>query len=43
MAEVPIHRIGVMRKASRGQRLVVLKSNDGRHISLEPVGWEHFR
>jgi thiamine-monophosphate kinase len=44
---VPIHRIGMMRKATRQQPLIAmksnLKSNSGRHISIDPRGWEHFR
>ncbi len=43
LAGVPINRIGTMRKASRSQPLIALKGNDGRHISVEPGGWEHFR
>jgi thiamine-monophosphate kinase len=43
LAGVPIHRIGVMRTASRSQPLIALKCNDGRHISLEAGGWEHFK
>lgn len=43
LAGVPIHQIGTMRKASPRQPLVVLNCNDGRHISVQPGGWEHFR
>jgi len=43
IAGVPIHGIGTMRRPSRGQPLILLKMRDGRRITVQPGGWEHFR
>jgi thiamine-monophosphate kinase len=40
---VPVHRIGVLRKAARNQPLILLNTRDGRSIRIPPAGWEHFR
>ncbi|MGA7352466.1 MAG: thiamine-phosphate kinase [Acidobacteriaceae bacterium] len=43
IAGVPIHRIGTMRRSSRGQPMIVLNTHGGRQIPIKPGGWEHFR
>jgi thiamine-monophosphate kinase len=40
---VPIHCIGVIRKATRNQPRILLKTHEDRRIPLQPAGWQHFR
>lgn len=42
IAGTPIHRIGIVRRAGRKNRLL-LRTLDDRALPLEPAGWEHFR
>ena len=42
IAGVPVRCIGIMQAHPGGQPRIVLKGNDGRHISLHPGGWQHF-
>ncbi len=39
---VPIHRIGVLRKRTRKQPLILLNTPDGRRIPVIAAGWQHF-
>jgi thiamine-monophosphate kinase len=43
IAAIPIHPIGVLRKPLRNHPRILLKTRDGRIISVTPAGWEHFR
>lgn len=42
IAGVEVHRIGRMKRKSRGPRMM-LRDRDGRVSALEARGWEHFR
>ena len=43
VADVPVHRIGMMRSLTGRLPLIVLKTPSGRKAPLGPGGWEHFR
>jgi len=43
IAGVPIHRIGTLRRARRGEPLIVVRDPEGKRIRVEPRGFEHFR
>jgi len=43
IAGVPIYRIGAIREPAPRRPPILLKTHDGRLVSVQPAGWQHFR